>query len=196
MPLAYENLLKSVEESAQEREREIREKARKTAEEIVTGARKEAEAKEKTLLASAKRGAETERNRQLFLAKSENMQQLVRIKEAQFLQAFTEAAQQLDRLRDNPDYPRVFEDLAREALEGFGKEGIRIHTDRRDEELCRKTLAGLKVTAEIVPDLTTRGGLVVATPDESVTVANTVESRLERGKERLKKELYRILFGG
>lgn len=196
MPLAYENLLKSVDESAQERERELREKALKAADEIVAGAKKEGAVKEAALLDTAKRAAETERNRQMFLAKSENMQQLIRMKEAQFLRAFTDAEKQLTSLRNDPSYSQVFRDLATEALQGLGTDGIRVHIDPRDGEVCKKTLADLKVSAEVIPDLKTRGGLVVATSDESITISNTVESRLERGKERLKKELYGILFGG
>ena len=196
MLLAYENLLKSVEESAQEREREIREKAKKAADDIVTGAIKEGQTSENALLDSAKRAAESERNRQIFLTKSENIQQLIRIKEAEFQLAFSDAEKQLDLLRNDPSYPQVFQSLAREALDGLANEGIRVHIDRRDEQVCRKTLAGLNVTADVIADLTTRGGLVVTSPDGSITVSNTVESRLERGKERLKKELYGILFGG
>lgn len=196
MLLAYENLLKSVEESAQEREREIREKAKKAADDIVTGAIKEGQTSENALLDSAKRAAESERNRQIFLTKSENIQQLIRIKESEFQLAFSDAEKRLDHLRNDPSYPQVFLSLAREALDGLANEGIRVHIDRRDEEVCRKTLAGLNVTADIIADLTTRGGLVVTSPDGSIMVSNTVESRLERGKERLKKELYGILFGG
>ena len=120
---------------------------------------------------------------------------MIRIKEEQFQKAFHDAGLQLDSVRTDPSYPVIFQNLAGEALEGFGGQGVQVHVDKRDLELCRKTLAGLNVAAEIVPDCETRGGLVVTTADGSIIVSNTVESRLERGKERLKKEVYGILFG-
>jgi vacuolar-type H+-ATPase subunit E/Vma4 len=58
------------------------------------------------------------------------------------------------------------------------------------------TLAGLNLPAVVIPDLTTAGGLVITNPDETVTISNTVESRLERIKEHRKLEIYSILFGG
>ena len=196
MPLAYENLLKSVDESAEERERELRENARKVSEELTSGARKEGEARADSILAAAKRSAEIERNRQVFLAKSGIKQQLIRIRADVYSEAFMDAEKQLGLLRKDPEYPRIFRNLAEEAVQALGKEKIRIHIAGEDEELCRKTLADMKVSAEIVPDIHTHGGLIAGTPDESITVSNTVESRLERGRERLKRELYSILFGG
>jgi len=194
--MAYENLLKSVEESAEERERELRENARKIAEELTSGAKKEGEARADSVLTAAKRSAEIERNRQVFLTKSEIKQQLIRVKETIFSQVFSDAEKQLGLLRKDPAYPLIFRNLAEETIQALAKENIRVHVAKEDEELCKKTLADMKVSAEIIPDIQTSGGLIAGTPDESITVSNTVESRLERGRERLKRELYTILFGG
>jgi vacuolar-type H+-ATPase subunit E/Vma4 len=65
--------------------------------------------------------------------------------------------------------------------------------DPRDEELCKKTLATLGISADIQTDLTTTGGVVVSLPGDSVVISNTVEFRLRRAHERMKIEIHTIL---
>ena len=59
--MAYENLLKSVEESAQEREQELREKARSIVKAISEDTRNQAEEIQQSLLAEAKKAAAEEK---------------------------------------------------------------------------------------------------------------------------------------
>ena len=77
--MAYENLLKSVEESAQERERELREKAKKQAREIRADAKKQAEEIQKNAVKEAEKSATIERNKQMYLTKGEIKEQGLRM---------------------------------------------------------------------------------------------------------------------
>ena len=91
--MAYENLLKSVEESATERERELREKARITTDDIKAHTRKQVEEIQQSYLSGAEKSVEIEKNKLLYLTKGENKELLITIKEKIFLSAFQEAKQ-------------------------------------------------------------------------------------------------------
>jgi vacuolar-type H+-ATPase subunit E/Vma4 len=98
-------------------------------------------------------------------------------------------------LREDPQYPAIFAGLVREAVRSMGDGSYVLHADRRDEALCRETLAALKVTAEVRADIVTAGGIVLGLPDRSVVLDNTVEARLERAREHMRTEVHAILSG-
>ena len=193
--MAYENLLKSVEESAGEREREIRKKAETEAAGIRADARKEADEIQERAIRDAERSAAIERNKQLFLVKGEIKQEALRSREKLFLAAFAGAEKQLSQIRQDSKYPAIFERLAREATGAMGTAPFQVHVDKRDEDLCRSTLAKLGIRCEILADIVCMGGLVASSRDGLVTISNTVESRLERIREHRRREIHAVLAG-
>jgi vacuolar-type H+-ATPase subunit E/Vma4 len=48
---------------------------------------------------------------------------------------------------------------------------------------------------EVVANLTTLGGLNATTVDERLMVFNTLESRLERARDLMKREIMSTLYG-
>jgi len=193
--MAYEDLLKSVEESAHEKELELRNRGAASVAEIKARAKKQAEAIRQAHLDEAGRSITTERNKLLYLTKAENKELLIRTRETVFERAFTGAESRLGDLRSDPEYPAVFEKLLTDAAGSLGGTAIVIHIDPRDEALCKKTLATQGMSAEIRSDITTAGGVVVSLPDNTVVISNTVESRLQRVQEHKKKEIHAILTG-
>ena len=193
--LAYENLLKSVDESAQERERELLENARVTIESLKKKAREQAELIRQSQISDAEKSASVEKNKLMYIAGAENKALLITVREQLFSSAITEAELRLSDLRNRPEYPDIFKKLTVDAAGALGADTFHAHVDKRDEVLCRKTLASLNLHADIIPDLASVGGLVACLPDRSVIISNTVESRLERAKERKKLEIYSILSG-
>jgi vacuolar-type H+-ATPase subunit E/Vma4 len=193
--VAYENLLRSVDESAHERERELLETARITIESVKKKAREQAELVRQSQIYEAERSATTEKNKLMYIAGAENKARLIRIRENLFLSAFNEANLRLSGLRNRPEYPDIFKRLAVEAAGALGSDTFQVHVDHRDEGLCRKTFASLHLHIEIIPDLDTAGGLVASLSEKSVIISNTIESRLERAQERNKLEIYSILSG-
>jgi V/A-type H+/Na+-transporting ATPase subunit E len=193
--MAYENLLKSVEESAQEREQELRQKAQSTVQVISEDTRNQAAEIQQSHLEEAKKAASVEKNKRIYLTKGENKEKLIKIKERIVSQAFREAEHRLSGLRNDPKYPAVFNKLVREAIESLGGEEFRIHIDKRDEQLMKRILSDMNLTGEIIADLQCSGGLVVSTRNESVKISNTLETRLERAKERKKLEVYAVMYG-
>lgn len=193
--MAYENLLKSVDESAEERERELKETARITIESLRKKAHGQAEQIRQSHISDAEKSAAIEKNKLMYLAGAENKARLIKVKEQLFAAAFNEAKLRLSRLRNDPEYPVIFKKLTVNAAASLQAGRFHIHVDKRDEELCKKTLASLNLNAEIIPDLTSAGGLVACLPDRSVIISNTVESRLERAQDLKKLEIYSILTG-
>jgi vacuolar-type H+-ATPase subunit E/Vma4 len=193
--MAYENLLKSVEESAQEKERELREKAQSSVQIISEDTKNQSAAIQQSLLAEAKKAATIEKNKRIYLTKGENKEKLIKTKEAIFSTAFGDAEQRLSHVRKDPKYPDILKNLTREAVGALGGETFRIHIDKRDEKLIKKILSELHLSGEVIADLQCSGGLVVTTQNGSVKISNTLESRLERVKEQKKLEIYAVLYG-
>jgi V/A-type H+-transporting ATPase subunit E len=194
--MAYENLLRSVEESAQEKEQEIKRKAGQLAEKICTEAAKEADAIRVRAVREAERSAAIERNRQLFLARGEIRQRALNSREEIFAAAFDAAERQLSQLRESSAYPEVFARLTHEATGAMQGEVFQVHIDPRDRDLCAKTLATPGSRYEVLTDIESAGGLVISSPDGRVVIANTIESRLARAREKKRFEVYAALFGG
>ncbi len=193
--MAYENLLKSVEESAQEKEHELREKARSAVQLISEDTKNQSTVIHQSLLAEAKKAATIEKNKLFYLTKGENKENLIKTKEAIFSTAFDDAEQRLSHVRKDPKYPNILKNLTQEAVGALGGETFRIHIDKRDENLINKILSELHLSGEVIADLHCSGGLVVSTQNESVKISNTLESRLERVKEQKKLEIYAVLYG-
>jgi V/A-type H+/Na+-transporting ATPase subunit E len=193
--MAYEDLLRSVEESAQEKELTLRKKAAASVEEIRHQARVRARAIEDSHITEAKKSIATERNKLLYLTNVENKELLIRARETAFEKAFQEAEARLSALRSDPKYPGVFEKLLREATGTMSGERFLVHVDPQDAVLCTKTVAALGISAEIHTDIKTAGGMVVNFPGDAVVVSNTVESRLLRAREKLRTGIFAILAG-
>jgi V/A-type H+-transporting ATPase subunit E len=120
---------------------------------------------------------------------------VIKAKDEMIQSAFVEAKKSLDDLRDRESYKGRFKSMIQEAMHELGGEKARLHIDGRDENLCKQILDELNENCEIVVDLTSAGGLNVSTRDEKVVVFNTIESRLDRAKEFLARQVFATLYG-
>lgn len=193
--MAYENLLKSVEESAEEKERESEENAQKQADAIRREAKKLAEEVVERTVREAENAADIERNKQLFLAKGKIKEQALMTREKMFETAFEMAGQRLAVVRQDGKYPGIFRRLLEETISATGEGPFVIHVDPRDFDLCTKMLEAMKVSCEIRTDLPCMGGLSASSPDGHITISNTIESRLERVREHKRREIHATLVG-
>jgi V/A-type H+/Na+-transporting ATPase subunit E len=189
------DLLIAMEESTEERINGIMKKAHQDAEEIKRTAEEKAEPIKKSYLDSAEKSFESDRNKLIYNAKSEIKMDVINAKDEMIQSAFVEAKKSLDDLRDHESYKGRFKSMIQEAMHELGGEKARLHIDRRDENLCKQILDELNENSEIVADLTSAGGLNVSTRDEKVVVFNTIESRLDRAKEFLARQVFATLYG-
>lgn len=194
--MTYTSLLESVEESARERERELKEKAERTIRDLTRDTEEQSRLIMKKYLDSAVRAAIAERNRERYLVNAKNKQDVIRAKEELLSRSFSLAERELSGIRSDPRYPVIFSSLLKEALSSLTGLEVKIRIDAKDLALCTKELKNLSIEAEILPDITTAGGVLVTNRSGDIVIANTVESRLERARELLRLELFTILGGG
>jgi len=192
--MPYEDLLSAVKAGADERIKEIRNRAQAEAEKILKDAEDRARVIRSASLEEAAQRVELDRSRLVSKAEAEKRMVLAGVKNDLFQQVFTGAAQRMASVRDHPRYRESFRAMVREAMEELGGEEVTLHIDPRDEALCREVLGEMKRNCDVVPDLTTLGGLKATTPDERLAVINTIESRLERAKELMKREVMSTLY--
>jgi len=193
--MTYENLIGSMEVSAEKRINEIMNKAHQDAEEIKRTAEAEAETIKSSYLDNAQKSVEIERNQLIYNVKAETKMRVIKERDAAIQRAFAEAKKRLSDFRDRGTYKENLKDMIQEAVGELEGEKVRFHIDKRDEDLCKQILAELNQNSEIITDLTSAGGLNVSTQDEKVVVFNTIESRLNNARELLKREIFSTLYG-
>jgi vacuolar-type H+-ATPase subunit E/Vma4 len=194
--VTYEGLIKSMEEGASEQVQEVKNNAEKEAEAIKREAIQKSESMKTTLISEARRKAELERNREMYMTREELKSDSIRVREDLFQQAFLAASKQGEKTRERPDYREILKNLLTEGIAKVGSEEIQVHVDRRDEPLCREIASELKLDLTIFPDLTTAGGVEIHTTDDAIVVFNTIESRLERAKDIIRQEIFATIERG
>jgi V/A-type H+-transporting ATPase subunit E len=194
--MSIEQLIESVEVSAEERITELREKAYSQAVEIRTEAEGKDGAIKQKHLDAVKRTVEVERNKSIAKIKDETRMQFTRTKDEVYQKAFFEAQKILSSVRSRADYENNFRKMVQEVVLELEGENIQLHIDKRDETLCKKVLSELNLNCEVVTDITSAGGLNASTKDGKFIVFNTIESRFEKAKALLKPEIFTTLYGG
>jgi V/A-type H+-transporting ATPase subunit E len=190
----HTDLMRSMDEGVEEKKAEIRRKAEEAAKAIRCDARTRAAEMRKSRMDAAMLAAGNERNRALYAAKNELNKEMTAVKYRLFDRAYAEAGRSLCVFRDSEGYAGCYGQLLSEALGELGDGDPVLHIDPRDEVLCRALLAGLGLHCEVSPDLQTAGGLNASTRDGMVIISNTAESCLERAKDRLKLDVFALLY--
>lgn len=194
--MSYEQLIKSVDECADDKIRQITESAVREAEEIKKDAAMKDERIKKRHMVAAKNAVETERGKSIAQIRKETRMDLIRAKDMVYQKVFQEAMRLCSSARDKPQYAASFKKMLQEVVAELEGEIIELRIDRRDENLCKKVLPDLNCICTINTDITTAGGLNASTKDGRFVVFNTLESRLERAKVLLKPEIFAELYGG
>ena len=185
-------ILQAMEGKAAEQVAERENAADKESRSIIEAAEAEAMRLKKTHHAMAMEKLRREQERLFGAAHLDRQQQLAAVREHWLGQVLARARQQLTELRNGASYARGYEQLVREAM-GASACAIKLEIDPRDEPLMRRIMAALGVDGEIVPSLTTSGGLRVSNLDGCITVDNTIETRLENGWRDLRQRLAALL---
>ena len=194
--MTYEELMASIEATASERMREMREKARAEAEQIRKTADEKARELEKEAMEQAKKRVEAEREKLVARVRGEVKIEFLRRKQEVSDRAFREARELVLAARTRPTYQLTARRLAEEALGQVRGSDLVLHIDPRDRTLFEGILRDLRRNCEIATDLEIAGGLTITSKDGRFAVTNTLESRLSRARELLKGEVFSLLYGG
>lgn len=193
--MTLEELKRQIMERSAEEIRVVRERCDREAAEIMRKADEEAAMLRDKYLQDAGRSAAGDAAKLRYAAAADLKSMLNAERNQIYDQVFDTAGEHLAGLRDSEFYDSLFRALVEEAVTAVEEEPITLHVDRRDERLCSRIVRDLGLDCEIVADLECTGGLCAGTGDGSVMVRNTFESRLERAKDLLRRDLHGTLYG-
>ncbi len=194
--MPFEDLIKAVQDSAEEKIREIRQRAQIETEGILLDARSKEEKITQRDLDAAKHSLELDKIRQIAALREEAKMHLAKQKDELYQRSFREAERKLENARQDLSYSAIFRRLLQEAWEEKPEgEGVVVHIDPRDDRICRDVLKDLKTNSQIMTDLHSLGGLTITSADQTTIIQNTFESRLAMAKEQVRAEVFSILFG-
>lgn len=131
---------------------------------------------------------ESERARRINAAKLTAQRLVLEARESMVKAAFDAAGEELASIRENSTYPAVLEALMNEVFDELGTR-VKFVVDPRDAGLVRRLLDRRGLDLGIEPALNTWGGVVGHSSDGRLTVDNTLETRLERARRRLRGEV-------
>lgn len=122
-----------------------------------------------------------ERSQRLNQARISNLRAIGQARESLFQEAIQMAQSRLSDIRQEPDYAKILQALAEEALAQINSNPV-LHGDPRDKGVLSHLFPGIKVEY----DLHTIGGVAAYSEDGRIVVMNTLESRLERAQAILR----------
>ncbi|OPZ45032.1 MAG: V-type ATP synthase subunit E [Euryarchaeota archaeon ADurb.BinA087] len=193
--MAIDDLIKAVEVSGQERILEIQERSKAEADEIIKDAQAKDQPIKKRLLEEATQSVAIQRNKILSEVREKSRMEFIKAKNEIFERVFDEAVRNLESSREHPRYKEILKSLLNEAIDDLGTDGVIFHIDKRDEALFKDILNEMKVSGDIITDLTSAGGLNAYSRDGRFVIFNTLESRLKKAKEIYRPEIFSVLFG-
>ncbi|ASJ08275.1 V-type ATP synthase subunit E [Thermococcus siculi] len=199
-----ELIIQEINREAEQKIQYILKQAQEEAEKIKAEARKRAEARADWILRKAKTQAEIERQRIVANARLEVRKKRLQVQEELIQEVISALRERLAELPDEEYFPMLV-DLTAKAVEELGAEKVVVRSNEKTLELLsgrldefRKALSeklGRELEVTLGEPMATIGGVVVETPDGSVRVDNTFESRIERFEGELRAEIAKALFG-
>ncbi|QDA30524.1 V-type ATP synthase subunit E [Thermococcus indicus] len=199
-----ELIIQEINREAEQKIQYILSEAQKEAEQIKEDARKRAEARAEWIMRKAQTQAEIEKQRIVANARLEVRKKRLAVQEELIQEVITALRERLAELPDEEYFPMLV-DLAVQAVGELGSESVVVRSNERTLKLLseradefRKALGerlGREIEVSLGEPVGTIGGLVVETPDGTVRVDNTFESRIERFEGELRAEIAKALFG-
>jgi vacuolar-type H+-ATPase subunit E/Vma4 len=193
-------LSRAVQESAHNDAERILAEAGTKAEEIRRRGREQAAAQRKEILDRAAREAERLRSQALAAARMKARTMMLERRERLLARVFTEAEQRIPSIPERPEYGSIVRRLVREASDRLSSDAVRIRADERTrklftdawlESISKETAVGMQPG----PALAEGTGVIVETADGHRQYNNTLETRLDRMRNRLRSAAFRLLEG-
>jgi V/A-type H+-transporting ATPase subunit E len=159
------------------------------------------EAERTRIIESAKKQAENLKRQIVGSARlTARNQELLTIENA-VNNAFEEARKKLSASGSKDSYKALMSSIIEESVSSVGSGEVTIECNKSDTELVRKMLADLqsrnpKVKAKVSDrNIDVLGGIRVKSADGTMTFDNTLDSRIERLKPLIRKNIAQMLRG-
>lgn len=180
--MALEDIFKALDQQADDECEQILQEARDHADVILADAEAQAEALRLAHVAEVEKVTRSRASQTVNAARLEARKKVAAVKQQAVEHAFDRASEKLRSVRGSDRYQQVFTALTKEALTGIEGE-FSVEVDPADTELARSVLAQTGASAQVVPDLSSAGGLVVDTSGGRIVRRNTFEDRLDKVRE-------------
>lgn len=141
---------------------------------IIDEGKKEAEKIEKQIIGSSDLES---RNKQLLLV------------EDSIKKVFEKAIEKISSSTHNDNYSKLMESLLEESIDALGTSDVIISTNSKDKEIVQGLLSkfsGAKLSGDSIDCL---GGVEVKSKDGSMMFNNTIDSRIDRMKPLIRKDI-------
>ena len=162
-----------------------------------------AEEKEKIIETESKAIKELEKQ-QIASINLQARREILQKKEDEISKAFTSAKDALAKFASKPAYTKVLENLIVEAGIAIGGGNLLVKARKEDKtklkdlttiakEITKKsgTKSSIKLAKETINSI---GGVIVLVDDDSITIDNTFEARLEQKYRSIRTEVAKALF--
>lgn len=192
--MALEAILRALDMKAQADIEAVKAEARERVTEIESEVEREAARTRRQTLKKAEDKIRGEANAIVYSASIKARNELVKAQEEAVDEAFRVAEQRLLSVSEGEGYPGILEALLDECLEYFSGEVV-IGVRGEDREPVERMMADRQVPYRISETpLDTAGGLTASSADGEITVLNTLGSRLEKARDKLKLVISNALF--
>jgi len=174
--------------------------AKAKAEEVRQTAREKAKAERSKILEQANREAIRVRGQAMAVAQLKARTLELAQREKLLDTVFSDAREKLTTMLQDSDYEQVAERLLREALGQLKANTARVRADKTTQgifttKLLKEISQELNVEIQIGEPLEGGTGVIVETMDGHRQFDNTLETRLKRIQEALRKPVFHILMG-
>lgn len=191
--MAIEDVLRALHEEGETQCRSIAEDAETECERIEEEAARRADAVRLAIAEQAERAARADAARMLEEVRAAHKNEAARFREQALDEVFDEVLRQVAQLRDDQRYRGLFRALADEAMQGVDCD-VEFHVDPADEQLALHVAEEYPCSIQVVPSLSSIGGLVVRYHAGRVERRNTIEDRLAKARTVLRSEAAELLF--
>jgi vacuolar-type H+-ATPase subunit E/Vma4 len=191
--VAVDDILRSLQEEAEEREAAIMHDAEAQILAVKADADAQAAVTIESRLQRAAGPIRARGNRVINAARLEARHGSATEKEHAIDRVYAQVEEGVRNVRTQPDYSERFETLMREATEGLDGP-IEVHVDPADEALAVATARKIGGSIEVHADLSTAGGVVATMDGGRISRRNTFEDRLAKLRSTARADVARLLF--
>jgi V/A-type H+-transporting ATPase subunit E len=155
------------------------------------------EAERTRIIESAKKQAENLKRQIVGSGRLQARNQELLMIETAVNNAFEEARKKLATSGGKESYRALMSSIIEESIDSVGSGEVVIECNKNDTELVKKILAELKNRSAKVSDqhINVLGGIRVKSADGTMTYDNTLDSRIERLKPLIRKNIAQMLRG-
>ncbi len=141
---------------------------------IIDEGKKEAEKIEKQIIGSSDLES---RNKEILLV------------EDSIKKVFEKAIEKISSSTHDDNYPKLIESLLEESINALGTSDVTVSTNSKDKEIVQGLLSkfsGAELSSDFIDCL---GGVEVKSKDGSMTFTNTIDSKIDRMKPLIRKDI-------